>query len=261
MEHILNDGTLLQKAASLALHQTSLLLEENGADPRKWDFGIWNLLYDAVLFPDSQHPSNLQNTLKSALKDFSLNIPIQDAGKYIQDAAKYLEVAGVLLDEGAEPDARDLDNWTPLHEAAFFGYSKGFDKLLEGRGRTSYLLLEARDNHLWTPLHVAAALGHTTIVTTVLETGLQSQWQMRFTERHLRRNPLHLALEQGHLKTVNVLFCNSFGSSLGPFTDNNYSLVRTNLLQKARDDGTKKLLEIFWAEGKRDCDAVMVNSF
>ena len=77
-----------------------------------------------------------------------------------------LAVAGLLLERGADLEARDKLGRTPLHEAAFRGKT-AMVKLLLAHGAD----LEARDKFGRTPLREAAFHGETAMVKLLLARG------------------------------------------------------------------------------------------
>jgi len=76
------------------------------------------------------------------------------------------EVVRLLLERGANPNAKDKDGETPLHEAAKNGHVDVVKLLLE-KGAD----LNARDYMGRTPLHYAAENGHVDVVKLLLEHG------------------------------------------------------------------------------------------
>ena len=64
------------------------------------------------------------------------------------------DVAAValLLEAGADPNARDVSGWTPLHKAAGFNANPAVVGALLDAGAD----VHARDADGWTPLHLAA---------------------------------------------------------------------------------------------------------
>jgi ankyrin repeat protein len=76
------------------------------------------------------------------------------------------DTARLLLDRGAEVDARDRDDWTPLHRAATNGRTDTA-KLLLDRGAE----IDARNNDDWTALHFAVCSGDTDTVRLLIQHG------------------------------------------------------------------------------------------
>ena len=78
----------------------------------------------------------------------------------------HTEVVCLLLDRGADIEARDKDDWTPLIWASSYGHTEVFRLLLD-RGAD----IEARDKHCRTPLMWAAFNGYTEVFRLLLERG------------------------------------------------------------------------------------------
>ena len=76
----------------------------------------------------------------------------------------HLDICRMLLDKGAQVNARSKGGWTPLHYAAQQGHIE-IVRLLCDRGAD----IEARDNYGTRPLHVAAIGGHLSIVKYLIE--------------------------------------------------------------------------------------------
>ncbi len=71
-----------------------------------------------------------------------------------------------FINMGADTEVKDNRGWTPLHLAAFMGSTKTISILLDGGA-----LLNARDNDSRTPLDVAAAYRRTEAATLLLQRG------------------------------------------------------------------------------------------
>ena len=81
-----------------------------------------------------------------------------------------------LVLNGAKPNVKDGDNWTPLHTAVRKGQDKGvaaiarLNKMLTGN-LEKFKLDEKGGAHGWTPLHLAAHNGSIKIVQELLKAG------------------------------------------------------------------------------------------
>ena len=71
-----------------------------------------------------------------------------------------------LIQQGANIEARDNDEWTPLFAAAHGGHDQVVRTLIQQGAN-----IEARDNDGWTPLFTAAQYGHDQVVRTLIEHG------------------------------------------------------------------------------------------
>ena len=76
----------------------------------------------------------------------------------------HLAICRLLLDKGAQMEAKNVHGSTPLHFAAYQGHVE-IVRLLCDRGSD----VEARHNDEWRPLHVAAWSGHISVVKELIE--------------------------------------------------------------------------------------------
>ena len=76
----------------------------------------------------------------------------------------HLAICRLLLDKGAQVEARNRYGCTPLHYAAWNGHVE-IVRLLCDRGAD----VEARNNNGYRPLHVAAYLGHISVVKELID--------------------------------------------------------------------------------------------
>ncbi|KAJ1548822.1 hypothetical protein HK405_014554 [Cladochytrium tenue] len=104
-------------------------------------------------------------------------------------------VARLLLDRGADLNARTAEQSTPLHFAGEDGHVEVARLLLE-RGADK----DARDEAQLAPLHFAAFLGHVEVVRLLLDHSADRD------ARDLdQQTPLHLAAQAGHIEVVKLL--------------------------------------------------------
>ena len=98
----------------------------------------------------------------------------------------------LLLEKGAELEAKTNYGWTALHAAAQQGRTAVVRLLLEKGAE-----LEAKNNYDWTALHEAAWLGHTAAVRLLLEKGAAKDDRCR--------KALYWAKENEHTEVVTLL--------------------------------------------------------
>ena len=129
----------------------------------------------------------------------------------LHSAASYgdLEMVQVLLDYKLDANAKDRDNWTPIHDVASPHYLKDqVPDISVLRADVAGLLLErgadpnAQSNDSLTPLHLAAISGRVEVAHELLKHGANIG-----AEDSVRRTPLHaaVALEYGPVEVVRVL--------------------------------------------------------
>ncbi len=118
--------------------------------------------------------------------------PLLWAARYGHDA-----VVQLLLEKGADLEAKDKDGWTPLLWAAENGHNAVVQQLLE-KGAD----LEAKDKEFdQTPLLCAVQIGHDAVVQQLLEKGAD----LEAKDEEYGRTPLLWAVENGHNAVVQQL--------------------------------------------------------
>lgn len=118
-----------------------------------------------------------------------------------------------LLKNGADPNARDLDHWTPLHYACRIirpasgvdSFAEGFYYQLRARQRARALILHKADVNAQgldgsTPLHCAAASRSPELVNMLMEHGGDAS-----ATNFEGRTPLHLAAAANEVSVVHKL--------------------------------------------------------
>jgi ankyrin repeat protein len=94
--------------------------------------------------------------------------------KIVWEYTCYTDIVGLLLDHGADVNAKDKLGWTVLHRAAFDGQKEMVGYLVT-RGAD----LNAKNNNGWTPLHCAAFKGHKEVVDLLVARGadVSGEWR------------------------------------------------------------------------------------
>jgi len=99
------------------------------------------------------------------------------------------------LDHGADPNAKDNLDCTPLHNAAQLGHLDVVQALLAAGAEVN-----AKDNVDRTPLHNAARRGHLKAVRFLLAAGAEVD-----AKSYSGYTPLYWAAAEGHLKNCKTL--------------------------------------------------------
>lgn len=127
-------------------------------------------------------------------------IDIFDAQTLLLKAAKNGDELGVqlLLDEGADTEAKNSGGETPLHSAAIRG-QEGIVRLLLDNGADT----KAKNSEGETPLHFAVFLRHEGIVRLLLNNGAETE-----AKNSEGKTPLHFAVFFGNGGIVRLLLNN-----------------------------------------------------
>ncbi|KAK3265097.1 hypothetical protein CYMTET_26202 [Cymbomonas tetramitiformis] len=123
-------------------------------------------------------------------RDVALHTPLHQA-----TLNGHAATVAILLEAGADKEARDSHLNTSLHYAANHGHVEAADVLIRAGANT-----EARNNFEDTPLHRAARSGHVETVQALLRAGAQKEAQ-----NNSLNTPLHWAVLFAQVDTVKVL--------------------------------------------------------
>jgi RNA polymerase sigma factor (sigma-70 family) len=126
---------------------------------------------------------------------YQVVIPVGDTALHEAAGKGHVAIADLLIDYGANVDARTRSSMTPMHNA-ILGHRTDVVKLLVARGANVNAALASG----LTPLHQAAMKGFTDIAEILLNTGAQVNAQSP-----AGRTPLHWAAINGHGEIVRLL--------------------------------------------------------
>ena len=124
--------------------------------------------------------------------------PRQWTGMHLAAYLGLKELLAMLLEAGAEADAKDADNRTPLSWAAERGHIVVVRELLV---REDVDINNKSECHHYTPLHFAAKHGHKMVVEQLL---LHEDIDMNVRSEH-GRTPLLMAVDRGFEPIVEIL--------------------------------------------------------
>ena len=148
-------------------------------------------------------------------------------------AAKDADVVQVLLDAGADTEAKSAHRQTPLHKASFFG-ELGIVKLLVRAGAD----VRAKDRKGHTCLSRASLAGHTEVVRTLL---CMPEVEVHHRDRS-GNTALHHAVLNKHADVVQVLI------DAGADTETKSAFSHTPL-HKASDSGALDIVKMLVRAG------------
>jgi ankyrin repeat protein len=113
----------------------------------------------------------------------------------------YTPIVEYLIQNGADPSARDAHGWTPLHRAVLWEHVL-IVKLLLKAGVDA----NATDEDGFTPLHIAAKWDHFESAKILIDNGGNVNAQTnRFEPTFICRTPLELAFLNNRTKVARVL--------------------------------------------------------
>jgi ankyrin repeat protein len=182
----------------------------------------------------SDFPEQLQSWLQVShfLRTSKVDHDSRSAGIHVAGFFGLYNVARLLLDQGAEIEAKRTGNWTALHLAAQNGHLEVVKLLLDQRAN-----INAKCTKNSTALHLAAQNGHLEVVKLLLNqrADIDAKSTINFTA-------LHLAGLNGHLEMVKLLL-NQRADINAKSTDN------WTALQLAAQDGHLEVVKLLLNQG------------
>ena len=191
--------TLLCTAIGSAKAERAMALISAGADVNSPNLDPQKHLY----FPASTplHEATKEGMVEVIEVLIEAGADIEAKDKYgdtpLHKAAKFGEVEAIqlFLQASANKDAREINCATPLHLAANYGKPESIGILLDAGA-----VIEAVDIAGCTPLHIAVVNKHVKVLMTLLKAGAD-----REAKNHTGNTPLHVAAGNGHVETLMAL--------------------------------------------------------
>ncbi|KAJ5720553.1 uncharacterized protein N7483_008487 [Penicillium malachiteum] len=220
------------------------------------EYARWSPFYNSQIFGPGtpEHATSLitaswlgiLGVVKKILQDGSVNIESTDSRRRrtsLSWAAKHghSDVVELLLEAGAEIDARAHHQRTPLLLAAKKGHSDVVKVLLEAGAE-----VDARDHYQGTPLSYSAGQGYSDMVKLLLETGAEVDVRDKNQE-----TPLSYAARHGYFDVMKLLL--EAGAEVD-VRDENQETPLSHAARRGRSDVVKLLLEAGAEVDSRDID-------
>jgi len=186
------DETPLSVASRRGYSEVVRVLLEHGADTEARDNGT----YSPLDWASDGHVEVVQVLLEHLADVNSFDKDDRITALHLASEYGEVAIARVLLANGADANAKQWDNQTPLHRAINDGVAR---VLLENGADPN-----ARDSSNRTPLHGAMKWGSAEAVRVLLKNGVDAN-----ARDSKNRTPLHVASEKGHLDGVRLLLQHS----------------------------------------------------
>ena len=127
----------------------------------------------------------------------------------------HMEIARLLVQRGANVNAKDKTKVTPLHSAALAG-QEAMAEFLISKGAN----IDARAGLGDTPLAVACLRGHEAVADVLLRAGADAN-----LPNNTGKSPLHLAAAKGHVEIIRQLLAGGAQVDAGDKPNNNTPLL------------------------------------
>ena len=136
--------------------------------------------------------------MESKKKEFIARGGYDEYGSFLHYACRegYFIVAKTLIENGADINAKDKWDQTPLHSAVYSGFSKMVELLINNKDT----IVDAVDEWGQTPLHYASEKGYLEIIKKLISKKADVN-----TIDNYGNTPLHYASEKGYLEIVKLL--------------------------------------------------------
>jgi len=213
--------TPLHWAAQRGDKDITILLLRAGVDPNMGDAEGKTALYWAS---KKGHKELLQTLLDSKLTNINHKSPWGMTALHEAARGGYVEAAETLLNSGADINALDVDDRTPLYWASERGHANVVKLLLDRKANPLLLDQDRRS-----PLHRAARYGHTDVVKILVEQG-RIPVDVQDT---LQETPLCWSVLNGHIDTTKILL--SLGAKLEYLKRGNHSIFH-EIAAKGEDE-------------------------